>query len=133
MWFFNGICKEYSESYPECLEGSVSEDEWHKCINKINDCGITYFPCIPALVIGYVLSLLTCCISLCIPMCCASDMHEQMDRHVKELNDTLFKPRGLLLKFKVKCLRTSWFEIWRNDSAKLFETVVTEESFESFK
>jgi hypothetical protein len=75
-WFFNGISKTYSESYPENLKDHIGEEEWHKVMNKINDVGITYFPCTAALVLGYILSILTCFLSCCIPMCCACDMRE---------------------------------------------------------
>lgn len=76
LWFINGVSKEYDDSFPEPINDYISAEEWNKVMNKINDCGITYFPCFPALVIGYLLSLLTCCISMFIPLCCACDMVE---------------------------------------------------------
>lgn len=96
-------------------------------MNVINDCGVSYFPCTPSLVIGYVFCIPTCCISACIPMVCACDMVDQIRSRVRELNNTLFKPRGLILKFRIKFLRTSWFEVWPESLStveKPFETEI---------
>jgi hypothetical protein len=54
-----------------------------------------------------------------------------MEYTVKGLNDTVFAPRGLRLKFRIKFLRTSWFEIWRESASEMFETVVTDASMET--
>ena len=107
------------------MKGHFDENEWRRIINLINDCGISYFPCTTALIIGYLLSILTCCISVCLPMVCACDMVDQIRSRVKELNNTRFKPRGLTLSFRVKFLRTSWFEIRSNSTSSTpYETEI---------
>jgi hypothetical protein len=75
--------------------------------------------------------MLTCCLSMLLPLVCACDMKDQLQDTVKSLNDTIFKPRGLILKFRCKFLRTSWFEVWKEENDKLFETVVSELSMDA--
>lgn len=107
-WFINGLCKTYEGDYPKILEKGLTEEDWRYIMNRINDCGYTYFPCNYALLIGYLFSFLTCFLSFLIPMCCAYDMIEAINQEVDILNDRYFKPKGMKIVFVRKWLRTSW-------------------------
>lgn len=107
-WYLNGLCKTYNSDYPNCLKSIITKDEYQYITSRLNDCGYTYFPCNYVLIIAYLFCLLTCFLSLLLPMCCAVDMVEVIDDEVKALNDRFFKPRELRLVFVRKWFRTSW-------------------------
>ena len=109
LWFVNGLCKLYDETYEEeVLSDYISEETFNEIMFKINDCGVTYFPCDIALSIGWCFCLFTLGLSFLIPMVCACDMLESIKRAIKEVNDRILVPRGLRLVFVKKCLRYSW-------------------------
>jgi len=108
-WFINGISKKYESKYPrKKFKGLIDEEKFYNGMNRINDCGFTYFPCGPSLLIGYILAPFTCFLSLFIPMFCAWDMMDALSQEIRTVNDTIYIPQGLKLIFVRKCCRTSW-------------------------
>ena len=65
--FISGHSRKYSENYKGKVTQHLSQNDFHQIINEINDIGHCYFPCLPAILIGYGLFIFTLGLSLVIP------------------------------------------------------------------
>ncbi len=64
--FINGLSSSYDcESYPDKLQGVITEEELHQIMNRLNDTIISYWPCHPCLIFAYICA--PCAICPCFP------------------------------------------------------------------
>ena len=108
--FINGLARKYNDNYPKQLEHHIDKERYFKAISEINALLATFWPCIPALSIGYVFSCFSCGFSFCIPYLCIKDAESMIYRLIEQQNKEIFKPRGLEISLEKSC-STSWIRI----------------------
>ena len=65
--FINGVCSKYSKEFPPELVGVIDQEEFIRMMERINGITRTYWPCGPALAIGFGLCPFTCGLSMFVP------------------------------------------------------------------
>lgn len=109
--FVNGISSCYDDSFPQELEGVLSEQEFCGVMHALNDVIMSFWPCNGCYIFGYVAAPCTLGLSLCCPGRCA-DMAEQKAHHF--LEHTSMKKRYYENKVTWRIRKTcfsSWVEI----------------------
>lgn len=94
--FVTGIAKRYCDQYPDGLEGTLSQAEFKKMMENVNDMLETYFPCMLCWAFGYLCCIPTLGLSLCGPAVCVNDAEDSLRTMLARMNrSSLWKNKGL--------------------------------------
>lgn len=108
--FINGLAQKYCDKYPPQLENIIEKDIFFASISQINAYLATFWPCMPAFLLGYGLSCLTCGCSFYLPYMCIKDAENMVDKVMEQQNKEVFNPKGLKISLQKNC-STSWIQI----------------------
>ena len=108
--FINGLARKYSEEYPHQLTNILEKDIFFASLSQINSYLATFWPCMPAFLLGYGFSCLTCGCSFCLPYFCIKDAENMVFRLIEQQNNEIFNPKGLEISLQKSC-STSWIQI----------------------
>jgi len=62
-----GIAKEYDKSFPEQLSNQIDSEEYQRIMSSINDNLVIFWPCLTAILLGYLFCPITFGLSLLLP------------------------------------------------------------------
>ncbi|KAH9102337.1 hypothetical protein LEN26_015554 [Aphanomyces euteiches] len=124
----DGWSSAYDDTYPTALKGMstlspqqkrlimldlVAPNEFHTCIDAINQCVDDYYPCIPCFGCGYLCCVASIGLSLLVPQPCTADLEKAMEFVLHRVNSRdEFLYRGIVWKFvRPHHAHTSWIEL----------------------
>ena len=82
MRFINGLSSRYSDSYPKELIGIMSERDFKDVVQKLNEILITFWPCYPCYLFGYIFAPCTVGLSFLCPWTCISQAEEMATKYL---------------------------------------------------
>ena len=111
--FINGLAQEYDEAGYDAkkLKGYISERDFYRMINQINDTLYSFYPCPICFCFGYCCCPCTLGLSFLIPYSCVRDAEKEVKRLLEEINQKVLHKKRLHIELKVAC-STSWVIIW---------------------
>eukprot|EP00347_Sterkiella_histriomuscorum_P009196 403342157 len=110
--FITGLASSYDEdSFDEGILGkNISQREFKKIVEKLNETIIENWPCSTCQLIGYMFCPCTLGLSFIFPGCVISEAKYQLKLAIKDFNEYIFKKMGLFMMYRQYC-STSWLEL----------------------
>lgn len=108
--FITGDAMFYNIYYPKELIPYIDEKKFINIMENLMDLMYMTWPCCLCTNVGYLCCLCTIGFSFLFAGCTIRKAKKILFEQIKEVNDTDFIPRSLILKYKNNCL-TSWFEV----------------------
>ena len=114
--FVTGLATAYDEEYDyERFHEHMTEVEFQKIIQPLNDVLMNYFPCPLAWCFGYLCCPFTLGLSLLCPAVCVSDAEEELKTRINRLNRKTLANKNITLILMKRC-GTSWLEFHLPDT-----------------
>lgn len=111
--FVSGLSSQYDSTYPKALRPYLEQRLFSEAMSHVNEKLATYWPCLPALTIGYGCCLCTLGLSLLVPWICIGDAEEALQRAISGVNEQFLNDRGLKMELVKKCC-VSWVKTSQN-------------------
>jgi hypothetical protein len=109
--FISGISSRYDTTYPNELQGYITEEEFSRAMERLNDKLAEFWPCNTCYIFGYACAPLTLGMSLFCPNYCISQAEENAEKFLNDLSKTAkYYDRNISWKLRKSCWK-SWIEI----------------------
>lgn len=105
--FVSGISSQYDDKFPVALKKHIEQRFFDETMARLNDALSSFWPCLPAFLMGYGCCLCTGGLSLLIPWICISEAEDSAKTLLKEANEHYFFDKNLEIRLVKKCC-VSW-------------------------